>query len=327
MTVPNTGAITGPIVIISSFPEVMKTWLPTFRSTSSRSAYLHTTVPKDQIPLVQAAITMGKPPPDAFSTYPNLRVIISVAAGVEKLLAATDLPAQVPILRLDDTGKAQSMAETVLAHVLTLHKGIYRYQREQKEQVWKPRREPPHTAGDRTVGVLGYGELGRPAVDALVGVGFKVAVWRRSGVDSEEEGKGSIFTGDEGLVKVLKRSSIIVNLLPLTPSTTQILNKTTLSHLPPNASIINLARGGHVNDDDLLSLLDEGRIDTAVLDVFNVEPLPAGHPYWTHPRVVVTPHVACYSQPSNAGRNVDRLLDAFGRGEVVTRVVDRVEGY
>ncbi|KAJ3047077.1 hypothetical protein HK097_000260 [Rhizophlyctis rosea] len=330
--------ITGPIVVITSFPFIQNVWIPLFQKNFDRPVQQQDETARGrvddgigwalfatlQVPLLLMEV-VGE---GAYNLYPNLRLIISVAAGVEKLLNEPSLPKHVPIVRLEDDAKCQSMTETVLAHVLNLHKGTYEYIRNQREEQWLPRTDLPHRAQERTVAVLGYGDLGKPAAEALAAFGFNVVVWRRTSVQgASDDQRIKFFTGDEGFTQLLNRTSILVNLLPLTPTTHGILNKANLSQLPHGASIINLARGGHVNDDDLLTLLDNGHIDTAVLDVFNTEPLPEGHRYWKHPRVIATPHVAAYSDPRNAGKQVMRVLEKFAKGEDYGRIVDLAAGY
>jgi len=179
-------------------------------------------------------------------------------------------------------------------------------------------------AQDRRVGFLGLGELGAAAARTLAGRNFAVAGWSR-----RPKGLAGIatFAGADGLRPFLARTDILVCLLPLTTETRGIVNADTLSALPRGATLINLARGGHVVDDDLLAALDNGQLGRAVLDVFNTEPLPSDHPYWTHPRVVITPHMAAETDPTTATTQVVENLRRLRAGEPLRNVVDRAAGY
>jgi glyoxylate/hydroxypyruvate reductase A len=265
---------------------------------------------------------VANPPPGVLGELPNLRLIHSLWRGVDALVGDATLPRDVPLARLVDPAMVRAMTETVLLHVLTLHRRIPEYREQQGRALWRELDQP--TAGERRVGILGLGDLGREAARALAGLGFAVAGWSRRprplpGV--------ATFTGAAGLAGLLARTDILVNLLPLTAETRGILNAETLAQLPPGAGLINVARGGHLIEGDLLRALDSGHLAHAILDVFNEEPLPADHPFWGHPRVTVLPHVAAYSDARSGAAIVARNVARFRAGEPVEHLVDWGAGY
>lgn len=270
---------------------------------------------------IECAI-VAVPPPGVLTRLPNLRLIQSLWVGVESLLRDPTLPPDVPLARLVDPGMTETMTETVLQHVLNAHREYERYREQQRAGVW--RQLPQVRAQDRRVGFLGLGELGSAAARTLVGLGFAVAGWSRR---PKELAGIATFAGADGLRPFLARTDILVCLLPLTAETRGIIDAETLSALPRGATLINLARGGHVVDDDLLAALDSGQLGRAVLDVFNTEPLPPDHPYWTHPRVVITPHMAAETDPTTATTQVVENLRRLRAGEPLRNVVDRAAGY
>ena len=275
----------------------------------------------DDLSAIECAI-VAVPPPGVLTGFPNLRLIQSLWVGVESLLTDTTLPPDVPLARLVDPGMTETMTETVLQHVLNAHRSYEEYREQQAARLW--RQVPQVRASARRVGLLGLGELGSAAARALAGLGFDVAGWSRQPKDLA--GIGS-FTGPEGFLPFLARTEILVCLLPLTATTRGILDARAFAALPRGATIINLARGGHIDDDDLLAALDAGQVGRAVLDVFNIEPLPTEHPYWRHPRVVVLPHMAAETDPQTAVAQVAENLRRLKAGEPLLNVVDRTAGY
>lgn len=305
-----------------------------FLSTTSKPAVwvgpLSAALPDDTIHVypdvddpgaIECAI-VAVPPPGVLTGFPNLRLIQSLWVGVESLLTDTTLPTDVPLARLVDPGMTETMTETVLQHVLNAHRSYEEYREQQAARLW--RQVPQVRASARRVGLLGLGELGSAAARALAGLGFDVAGWSRQPKDLA--GIGS-FTGPEGFLPFLARTEILVCLLPLTATTRGILDARAFAALPRGATIINLARGGHIDDDDLLAALDAGQVGRAVLDVFNIEPLPTEHPYWRHPRVVVLPHMAAETDPQTAVAQVAENLRRLKAGEPLLNVVDRTAGY
>lgn len=258
---------------------------------------------------VQAAI-VANPPPGSLRGLPNLRLIQSLWAGVDRLLADPTLPAGVPVARMVDPAMSAAMAETALWAVLALHRGFFAYQRRQCEGVWRQHRQ--RRADEVRVLVLGQGAMGAAAGARLAAQGYAVEGWRRDG---------------SPLAPRLAAAEIVVNLLPLTPATRGLLDAAFFAALPAGASVVNLARGAHVVDADLLAALDRGHLRHAVLDVFHVEPLPAGHPYWAHPRVTVLPHAAALTDERSAAAVVAANLRALHEGAPLAHLVQRERQY
>ena len=258
---------------------------------------------------IRAAV-VANPPPGSLQGLPNLRLVQSLWAGVDRLLADPTLPAGVPIARMVDPGMTAAMAETALWAVLALHRGFFDYQRQQREGAWS--RHAPRRADEVPVAVLGQGEMGRAVADRLAAQGYPVQGWRRDGTP---------------LAKVLARAEIVINLLPLTPATRDLLDASVFAALPAGAALVNLGRGAHVVDADLLAALDAGHLRHAVLDVFATEPLAAGHRYWTHPRVTVLPHAAALTDPRSAAGVAAANLRAVRDGHPVEHLVEATRGY
>jgi glyoxylate/hydroxypyruvate reductase len=263
-----------------------------------------------------------KPEKGLLRTFPDLKAIFSLGAGVDHLFSDPELPEGVPVVRLVDRALTQGMTEYVLYWTIHYHRRMADYLRQAEDGVWQQ-----HLQADtkfRRVGILGLGELGGDAARKLASLGFDVAGWSRG--PKEIEGVTCHHCG-EGLPAFLARTEILICLLPLTEETRGIVNAETLSHLPDQAYVINCARGPHVVDADLLAALDSGRLAAATLDVFHAEPLPADHPYWNHPKVTVTPHMASLTVPSSAAEYVAENIRRVERGEAPRNIVDPSKGY
>lgn len=269
---------------------------------------------------VEAAL-VWKPPPGLLRSLPNLRCVLSLGAGVDALLADPTLP-DVPLCRLVDPSIAATMAEFVLAQALKYHRGLDAYARRQRRGEW--RMDLPVPPARTVVGVMGLGELGAAAAAALAAHGFAVRGWSRS---AKELPGVACFAGADGLGPFLEATAILVCLLPLTPGTRGILDAGLLARLPRGARLVNVARGAHLVEADLIDALDRGHLAHASLDVFADEPLPRDHPFWRHPRVDVTPHAAAYGLPEVAAEAVADNLRRLARGEPLRDVVDRARGY
>jgi glyoxylate/hydroxypyruvate reductase A len=271
---------------------------------------------------IEAAVVWTSHEMAELRRYPNLRLVVSMGAGVDHLLRPPGPPPGVPVARLKDARLTQGMTEWVVLNVLRFHRQDLEYRALQAGRRWEEL-PAPETAS-RRVGVLGMGELGGAAAAALLALGFPVMGWsrtpkRRPGVEC--------FHGPAGLDSMLGRSDIVLCLLPLTPETRGILNRRSLSLLPRGAFLLNAARGGHVVQDDLLTALDNGQIAGAALDVFEPEPLPPDHPFWAHPRVVMTPHAASITIPSSAAPQVADNLRRARSGRPLVNLVDFGAGY
>ena len=257
---------------------------------------------------VRAAV-VANPPPGALQGLPNLALVQSLWAGVERLVTDPTLPAGVPLARMVDPMMSVAMAETAHWAVLSLHRDFLAYARQQRQQQWL--QHPQRRADEVRVLVLGRGELGRTVGRRLADAGYRVAYWAR---------------GDD-LDCALPQADIVINLLPLTPATRGLIDARFLVRLPAGAALVNLARGGHVIEADLLAALDRGHLQHAVLDVFTQEPLPPDHAFWTHACVTVLPHVAAATDPRSAAAVVAANLQALVDGRPLAHLVDRSRGY
>lgn len=262
------------------------------------------------------------PPGDILKGCGKLKVVFSMGAGVDHLVADPGLPEGIPVVRLVEPGLTVGMTEYVVMNVLYHHRFMLDYAAQQRQRVW---REIPQVAPwHRRVGIMGIGALGGDAARKLRPFGFDLAGWSRS--PKEIEGVTG-FHGDGQLADFLARSEILVCLLPLTPQTEGILNAATLAALPRGAALISAARGRQVVEADLLAALDSGQIGAASLDVFHQEPLPEDHPFWSHPRVVLTPHAAAQTLPETAAESIVTGMRKALAGEPLDNVVDLSRGY
>ena len=263
-----------------------------------------------------------RPEPGFLASLPSLKLILSLGAGVDHLLDDPRLPRHLPIVRLVDPHMTNAMSEYVVLQVLRLHCRDLDYRAQQQAGVWRELDQP--NAAGRRVGILGLGELGQDAAKKLKALGFDVAGWSRS--EKAVAGVGS-YAGAAGLPLLLGRSEILVCLLPLTAETEGILNARTLALLPKGAALVNAARGAHLVEEGLLAALASGQISAAVLDVFRQEPLPADHPFWHHPRIVVTPHVAAFTNPATAAPIILENIRRFEEGRPLLNRIDPARGY
>jgi glyoxylate/hydroxypyruvate reductase A len=232
------------------------------------------------------------------------------------------LPRGVPIVRLVDPYMTDAMSEYIILQALRLHRQDLDYRAQQEEGLWLELDQK--NAAERAVGILGFGELAQDAAHKLKGLGFDVSLWGRR--QRTVEGLRG-YAGSAGLPALLGRSEILVCLLPLTPETKGILNASTFAMLPKGAALINAGRGGHLVEEDLLAALASGRLSAAVLDVFRDEPLPAAHPFWRHPRIVVTPHIAAATHPPTAATIILDNIRRFEAGRSLLNQVDPAQGY
>ncbi len=262
-----------------------------------------------------------RPPPGELARYRKLKAILSLGAGIDGLLADPDLP-DVPLTRMVDPSLTRTMTEYVLLAVLRHHRELDRFERAQREREWAYAFPPQ--ASERRVGIMGLGELGSAAARQLLAHGFQVLGWSRS--PKAIEGVVS-YAGRSELHRFLHRTDILVCLLPLTADTAGILDAATFAELPHGAFVINVARGQHLVENDLVEALDSGHLAGATLDVFRAEPLPPDSPLWSNPKVLVTPHVASYSAPATAADGVAANIRRVLAGEPPLHRVDRTRGY
>ena len=309
------------IVLLTNFDAAeVQTWLPHLeRHLPDERIHVHPEIPDlEQIDVALVA----NPPPGVLATFPNLKLIQSLWAGVDSLLRDSSLPSNVPLARLVDLALTQSMVESVLTHVLVLHRQIPAYRSQQQTRTWKPLEQP--NASERTVGVLGLGQLGRACTTHLKHIGFRVIGWSSRPIALEHV---TTFHGGDGLHTVLEQSEVLVNLLPLTDDTRGILNASAFAQMPQGSSLVNVARGAHVIGTDLIAALDSGHLKHAILDVFEQEPLPMDHSFWHHPNITVLPHVAASTNPATASNVVAQNIRRLRAGQPLEHLVDRLRGY
>jgi glyoxylate/hydroxypyruvate reductase len=266
-------------------------------------------------------------PPGALKDLPNLRVILSLGAGVDHLFADPALPDK-PIVRVVDPDLTNRMSEWVVMHALVHLRQLRRYERQQSERVWADDDQQPK-ASDIQIGMLGLGVMGKDAVAKLKALGFKVAGWSASPKSLPDV---ICLSGADGLKRMLAQTDMLVVLLPLTEATRGIINASLLSQLKRDSPlggpiVINAGRGGLQFEADILAALDSGALKGASLDVFEREPLPQDSRLWSHPAVYVSPHNAAISSPKAIAALVARQIEAHERGEPLAHVVDRTRGY
>ena len=261
-------------------------------------------------------------PPGLLSSLPNLKLVISLGAGIDHLLATPDLPRHLPIMRLVDPYMIAQMSEYVLMQVLRLHRRDLDYAEQRHARIWKELPQPPTT--ERRVGVLGLGHYGADAARKLRALGFAVAGWSRT---SKALDGTQCFDGAEGFAAMLRQSDIIVCLLPLTEETKGLLDRRAFALMPRGAMVVNVGRGAHLVEADLLAALETGQIGGAALDVFREEPLPEDHPFWRHHRILLTPHIAAVTNPVTCSPLVADALIRLREGRELRDIVDLERGY
>ena len=254
--------------------------------------------------------------------YPNLKLIVSMGAGVDHLLRAPGPPPGIPVARLKDVLLTSAMAEWVLLNVLRFHRQDPEYRALQQRKEWLELSAP--STSERRIGILGIGELGSASARVLTALGFPVMGWSRS---AKTLPSVQTFHGAEGLMAMAAKTDILICLLPLTPETRGVLNAKLLSALPRGAYVINGARGGHMVAEDMLAALDSGHLAGAALDVFEPEPLPAESRFWSHPKVFLTPHAASITIPSSVAPQVVENIRNMRAGQPLINLVDFSLGY
>jgi glyoxylate/hydroxypyruvate reductase A len=304
-------------------PDERAQWLAALSAAYPPGRWLDDEAARRHPERVRAAVVFPPLPPACLQGWPNLGLIQCLWAGVDRLLEDPWLPADVPLARMVDPAMGRTMAQTALWAALSLQRDFFAYARQQARREWRPL--PQRRAESWRVSVLGHGEMGRSVSDLLVRLGYAVAVWTAG--PREAPAGVRMAHGEGGLQALLPQTDLLVNLLPLTPATRGLLDARLFAALPPGASLLNLARGAHVVDADLLAALDAGHLLHAVLDVFTTEPLPPEHPYWTHPRVTVLPHVGAVTDPQTAAGVVAANLRALADGRPLQHLVDRRRGY
>lgn len=263
-----------------------------------------------------------KPPVNLFTREPGIRAVFNLGAGVDALLRLPGLGNDVPVVRLEDAGMAVQMAEYAAYALVRASRNFADYEKLQAQRHWNAL--PDIQRKTWSVGVLGMGVMGSRVAQTLASLDYPVAGWSRSG--KQLPGVQS-FAGMQALPQFLARTRVLINTLPLTPETESLLNRDTLGQLMPGAHLVNMGRGEHLVEEDLIPLLDSGQLAGATLDVFRQEPLPKDHPFWGDSRITITPHVAASSLREETIEQVSDKINRFLRGEPLTGVVPRDRGY
>ena len=273
--------------------------------------------------VAQADYALVWAPPQQFidEQATGLKAMFNIGAGVDALLPLT-IPAELPVYRLEDAGMAVQMAEYVAQAVIRFFRGLDQYEADMAEGVWQHQRNPKRA--DYPVGVMGLGKMGERVAKALTVFDFKVNGWSRSLRDMDGV---QCFGGMAQLDDFLRQSRILVNLLPLHAETENIINARTLALLQPGAYVINVGRGGHLVDADLIAQIDSGHVSGAMLDVFREEPLPENHVFWKQPKIILTPHTSARTLAADSIAQIVGKVAAMSRGESVTGRVNLSKGY
>ena len=266
-------------------------------------------------------LAFGKPDFDALPELPNLKLMLTRQAGVDGFINHPKRP-QTPLTKLEPDDGDPMMTEYVIMHVLRFHRNMIDYQNQQGQKIWKPIQQ--HRPEERRIGFLGLGTLARKPAQILVQLGFDVASWTRS---PRENSDITCYHGANELESFLNRTDIAVCLLPLTPETKGIFRSDTLAMMPAGAMLINIGRGEHVVDTDLIASLDAGHLSAAALDATSPEPLPEHSPLWAHPRVTVLPHVARRPNVDQLAPQIIANIKRFEAGQPLLQEIDFAEGY
>jgi glyoxylate/hydroxypyruvate reductase A len=263
------------------------------------------------------------PPADAFKSYPNLKAVCSIAAGVDNILSCPSLRDTIDVVRVVEPAQAQMMSGFVIWHAIWHQRRFATYLAQQQNRIWQ--RLPQRTAQQVPVGILGFGAIGARVAADLAMLGFPVKVWSRTARATPTNITG--FHGRDGLKAMLHDTEILVNLLPLTPETRGILNRDVFFAMRRGGYLIQVGRGEHLVEADLLTALDNGQLSGAALDVFLAEPLPPAHSFWNHPGIVLTPHDACDASLAAVGGTILATAEALRAGGRPANTVDRRTGY
>jgi glyoxylate/hydroxypyruvate reductase A len=306
-------------------PAEAQAWQEALRTAAPGHEWIVHAAGRRDDDIVQADVAVvANPQPGSLSRVRGLRLIQSLWAGVDRLMADATVPAQVPLARMVDPAMTAAMVESALWAVTALHRGFFTYARQQQQAQWV--QHPQRRADEVQVLVLGLGTMGAAVSTALAAQGYGVTAWRRREGPPGSSGV-PVLHGAQGLETGLAAAEVVLNLLPLTPHTRGLIDAAFLGRMKAGAALVNFGRGGHVVEADLLAALAAGRLAHAVLDVFATEPLPADHPFWQHPCVTVLPHVAALTDLRSAADVVASNLARLQAGHPLLHLVDRARGY
>lgn len=264
-----------------------------------------------------------EPADKAFDAYPSLRLISSIAAGVHTILRCSSLPADVPVIRVRDPQQAKDMAAFALRYVVGQHRDMARYVRQQTAEIWQRNPYPPTT--EFRVTVLGFGLMGQAVSDVLSRLGYSVTAFAKS--PRKGPGTVKVLSADDGKLAAVRGAHVVINLLPATAETVGMLDRSLFNAMARGGMLINLGRGQHLVENDLIEALDAGQLRRAALDVAAAEPLPKGHIFWTHPAISFTPHIAAESRKDTVARLVTEDLRRVWAGEKPIGLIDRARAY
>ena len=304
-----------PITALFPMPALWDDFAPHLRRAFAEAGLTVNLVAEAAPEMVDVIVYAPSSALQDFTPFTGCRLVQSLWAGVERITPNATLTQ--PLCRMVDPALTLGMVEWVVGHTLRHHLGIDRHI-VNPSRTWDP--TCPPLARERPVAMLGMGALGMACAGALRALGFPVTGWGRSG-------KAGVLSGEDGLRQALSTAQIVVTLLPKTPETENLLNAARLNCLPRGARLLNPGRGALIDDAALLAALDCGQVGHATLDVFRVEPLPQDHPYWAHPNVTVTPHIAADTRPASASRVVAENIRRAMAGEPLLHLVDRARGY
>lgn len=315
---------------LSTAPEETGRWLSELKKAMPDIQWhLAGDIPAHRAHEIKVAV-VANPAKGSLKPFEHLEFIQSLWAGVEKLLTDETISEKVTIARMVDPALTRAMSETALWSVLSVHRKFFQYRAQQAQSLWQPL--PQLSPENIDVFILGAGELGRAAAQTLSQNGYQVCTWsqspqRRAAITGETALRITNYQGEESLYENLGRAHVVINLLPLTQKTENILNADFFGRMKNGAAIVNLARGKHLVEADLLDALNQNHLGYAILDVFQIEPLPIDHPFWGHPKITVLPHVAAITDPQSASQVVAAQIGRWIEGKPLCYVVDRHRGY
>jgi glyoxylate/hydroxypyruvate reductase A len=295
-------------------------WESAFRKAAPEVGLVHDQPPRD-LAGIRYCMTW-KPLPGIYDRMPDLKALFVLGAGVERFLADATIPPRVQIVKMAEPGLTQAMEHYVLWQVLNHHRRFWELEAAQREARWIDQIYP--APWERKVGVMGVGTLGEAVARMLKRFGFDTRGWSRSAKAIDGV---AVFAGADRIDAFLEGLEILVCLLPLTPETRGILNADIFQRLEPGAGLINVGRGAQLNEADLLTALESGQLTAASLDVFAAEPLPETHPFWRHPRIFMTPHLAADVDPQTSALAIKHQIDRCEAGQALEHVADRARGY